>query len=357
MAKIYKATNKNQLEVDEYVNKKVAEQRIIAERKGKNRPLKLLFVFLFALGIIGALYYIFSNPDILNSVTVWVKDRLTKLGDMILEWFSVEYPEFRDDLISDVLKFLFYLLVSALGLILWGIVALLAWSSPALIVLLIIGISAFVLYLLFGYVCFIGLKNPSDRALRKYVFKNELDEKTNTLIGGIEGEEKALNLISHMSNDCHVFANLDIWLDGKHNETDLIVVSPSGLTMIEVKNYSGTIEGDFSQPTLIQIKHGRKRASDPKESSNPVFQIDAPAKKLAEYLRRKGISVTVRRCALFINNNVTLNASDLNGRLRSCPVFTANSSDFHTYLHASNKRVFNNQEIAAIVAALMPLVK
>jgi hypothetical protein len=48
-----------------------------------------------------------------------------------------------------------------------------------------------------------------------------------------------------LGDECYVFANLDVKYDGKHKETDLIVVSPTGLTMVEVKNYSGLLMGDL----------------------------------------------------------------------------------------------------------------
>ena len=69
---------------------------------------------------------------------------------------------------------------------------------------------------------------------------------------GLEGEEAAQGCLSSLGDDCYVFTNLYIPYEGKDSETDILVVSPAGVTIVEVKNHKGVIRGDVSDRKLIQ---------------------------------------------------------------------------------------------------------
>ncbi|MCP5414109.1 MAG: BREX system serine/threonine kinase PglW [Chromatiaceae bacterium] len=66
--------------------------------------------------------------------------------------------------------------------------------------------------------------------------------------------------------------------DGSINEVDLLVVTPKGLFLVEIKSHPGEIDGDAG--TWVWSYQGRRKAFD-----NPRLLADRKAKKLASLLR------------------------------------------------------------------------
>lgn len=70
--------------------------------------------------------------------------------------------------------------------------------------------------------------------------------------------------------------------DGSMNEVDLLVVSPTGVYLVEIKSYPGRIEGDAGTWRWIEPTDGRTKWFD-----NPLKLANRKAKKLASLLRRQ----------------------------------------------------------------------
>lgn len=68
--------------------------------------------------------------------------------------------------------------------------------------------------------------------------------------------------------------------DGTINEVDVLVLTPAGLHLIEIKSRPGEISGDAHSWTW---KHEGRRFTD----DNPLFSTNRKAKKLASLLRRQ----------------------------------------------------------------------
>lgn len=119
------------------------------------------------------------------------------------------------------------------------------------------------------------------------------------LRAGVEGERYALSLARKMSRSCHVFVNKYIPYDGHWSETDLILVGPGGVAIVEVKNWSGQVQGDASDE---QIARGGGRTQH-----NPVRQVGTHVYRLKNYLRSKGVNVWVVPCVVFVHPRVKLN--------------------------------------------------
>ena len=66
--------------------------------------------------------------------------------------------------------------------------------------------------------------------------------------------------------------------DGSINEVDLLVLSPKGLFLVEIKSHPGEIGGDAG--TWVWTNNGRRKALD-----NPRLLADRKAKKLASLLK------------------------------------------------------------------------
>ena len=186
-------------------------------------------------------------------------------------------------------------------------------------------------------------------------FENGEDER---IRAGLEGEKKALEIVaSGLDNRCHVFSNLIIPYDGETSETDMIAVTPSGVTIIEVKNYKGAIIGDLSDHDLIHRRTLRNGKHEDSDFYNPVKQVGTHVHRLAGYLKENGIPVYVNSCVLFVNDEVQLNLTDREGISREkCPVF--HGADIRK-LHAlvcSNSCRLSGGEVQAVTAALDRLI-
>jgi hypothetical protein len=239
----------------------------------------------------------------------------------------------------------FQLVCKALSLI----CLVLTWLAPLLVPIVLFALLAFIVFLAYGaYLDASGEFNEEEARAKA---EENMDDEWHRIKAGVLGEEAALNMVSALDDDCYVFANLDIKYDDKHNETDLIVVSPSGLTVIEVKNYSGLLIGDLSDLEFIQRKYHKNGSFTDDHARNPVKQVGAPIDKLAHYLKGQGITVTVRRCALFVNDNVQFQLTDRAGLSRSCPLYLK-SPEFLTYLHQPGSHSLRADSIRRIVEAL-----
>lgn len=171
-------------------------------------------------------------------------------------------------------------------------------------------------------------------------FKIKSDEEE-ILLSGLEGEQRALDLLSGLDDECHIFTNLHIPYEDGESETDMIVVTPAGVTIVEVKNHKGIISGDASDESLNQSKPRRRGGYDEKTFHNPIKQVGTHAYRLAGYLRNQGIRTYVRTCVLFVNDVVVISLSDSQGVLEGkCPVFTRETlSQLEDYLTNGNSKL------------------
>ena len=98
--------------------------------------------------------------------------------------------------------------------------------------------------------------------------------------------------------------------DGSINEVDLLVLTPKGCFLVEVKSHSGELSGDAS--TWVQVKRdGRRQSFD-----NPRLLADRKAKKLASLLQAQPSSRrTSKERIPFISSMVFLSSENLTTRL------------------------------------------
>lgn len=133
-----------------------------------------------------------------------------------------------------------------------------------------------------------------------------------TLKTGLDGERKALSVLRKLDDRCHIYTNLLIPYRGRNSEADLVLVTPSGVTIVEVKNYIGTLSGDISAENLLY---------NGEEKYNPVTQVGKHEWRMKGFLRERGISIPVQRCVFFVNPKTRLELTDCDGLIRECPIF------------------------------------
>ena len=120
--------------------------------------------------------------------------------------------------------------------------------------------------------------------------------------GGLRGEREALKLLKELPNDTHVFVNLEFEKRG-HHETDFIIVAPAGVTVCEVKYWSGHVIYDpYDDRNVRRIsKHG-----DSSQAHSPVHQVTAHYETLRDALRDQGINANPRGMVLMMHPDVSL---------------------------------------------------
>ena len=120
---------------------------------------------------------------------------------------------------------------------------------------------------------------------------------------GVKGEKQALRTVRHALPDtCHVFTNKLIAWEGGVSETDLIIVGPGGVAVVEVKNYSGSITGAIGDSHLKRVKRSGQQESLP----NPARQVSTHVHRLAHYLRSQHPHVWVSSAVLFVHPRLEL---------------------------------------------------
>ena len=82
-----------------------------------------------------------------------------------------------------------------------------------------------------------------------------------------------------------VFYNVYIPKREGTTEADIVMVHPSGVYVIESKNYSGRIYGGVEQPYWTQVlPRGKGRRAEKERFFNPIMQNDLHVKYLKRYL-------------------------------------------------------------------------
>ena len=350
MANIFKGLNENQVKVEAYIAAESATVTAYEAKRSKKRPIVMFFCILLIAVSAAAVLFAFFGPGALETILSTVKDALSQWADQVRFTYSdVENSDYSDESgILSVIGGFFLILLRMLGALLLDLLALI---SPVIVIAGMLAVAGGTIYFALSFISEFGWRAPTPEQIREQVI-HRMDGDMRKLLAGLEGEAAELEAVSRLDDNSYIFENLVIWLDDHKNEADLIVVNPSGVTVIEVKNYSGTILGDLSQPELIQRKYKKKGKYTDDEADNPVRQIEGPAGKLEAFLARKGIPVAVRRCALFTNENVNLQVSDAKGLSRTCPLFLLGSTELLPYLHTDYQRSLDHAQILQIVSAL-----
>ena len=130
---------------------------------------------------------------------------------------------------------------------------------------------------------------------------NYFAKKSSMMFHGSWGEHKALsNIEEDLPDGYHVFTNVRIH---ERMESDMVVVGPSGVYVLEVKNYKGTLRGNEKDRYWTLHKTGRQGGSYSKKISNPLGQLKRNIFALSQYLKMEGCPAWVDGFVLFPNTD------------------------------------------------------
>lgn len=161
---------------------------------------------------------------------------------------------------------------------------------------------------------------------RQSMLKNQLGKVT----AGLAGEDKALYLLSELPNTYSVFPDVRVVIGNKESQLDTIVVGPSGVFVVEVKNLSGVIEGDATDQRLRQTKH----RSGETTFYNPVKQVTTHAYRLHEFLRLNQLDIWVQGTVYFANESTQINVENST----NTPIFSAYTNESKRLLYYIEER-------------------
>ncbi len=100
----------------------------------------------------------------------------------------------------------------------------------------------------------------------------------------------------------------------------MVVVTPTGVWIIESKNITGSVFGNYDSPMWTQRKEGRQGGSYTKTFCNPIRQVSTHTYRLAHLLRDNGFSVYVKDMVYFANPKTVIRFLEAPSKT---PVFSA----------------------------------
>lgn len=130
---------------------------------------------------------------------------------------------------------------------------------------------------------------------------------------GIEGELRALEQLKRLPDDCTLFNRINLpddWLPNGKRELDFIVVAPSGLFVVEVKNTSGRIHVDPDSKHWPLASRGCGGRPNWQAVANPLPQVSAQAQALERWLLKQGLGFSARPAVCFSRSDVILENVD-----------------------------------------------
>ncbi len=128
----------------------------------------------------------------------------------------------------------------------------------------------------------------------------------NILNSGRRGEKQLYKTLKKLDTSGYVFVNLPIRYKGGRSEADALVIGEKGVVIIEVKNHSGTITGNWKSEKWTQTKFYSKGKTTVCEMENPIKQMRRQRDIVKSIFNAAGEDVWVDTVLYFSNENVRL---------------------------------------------------
>lgn len=123
-----------------------------------------------------------------------------------------------------------------------------------------------------------------------------------SFLKGAEGEEQVARILSFLPVDCTVFN--DVQLDSGGPSFDHIVISPSGIFVIETKNWSGD----------ITLENGKILCNGNAPNRPPLKQVKEAAAALLDHLNSAQCpDVPIQPVVCFVNNSPAGGTANIGG--------------------------------------------
>ncbi|MGN1339321.1 MAG: nuclease-related domain-containing protein [Oscillospiraceae bacterium] len=129
------------------------------------------------------------------------------------------------------------------------------------------------------------------------------------LNSGVKGERKLFRTVKKLHGTNIVFHNLPVRYKRGRSELDLLIISHSGVLIVEVKNHSGTISGSWNDEKWTQRKHYRDGKVTETFMDNPIKQMRRQRDIVKSILCAAGEDVWIDSVLYFSSPNARLKLS------------------------------------------------
>ena len=121
------------------------------------------------------------------------------------------------------------------------------------------------------------------------------------IVAGRAAEKRAKAIIQTiLHSDDILFSNVELSYDGQKTELDNVVLNRYGITIIEVKYYSGCLIGKENDYEWTKHHFSKGHVIYTKKVKNPLKQVKRQIHILAHYMRYYGIDLWVEGYVMII---------------------------------------------------------
>ncbi|ERJ12862.1 nuclease-related domain-containing protein [Haloplasma contractile] len=117
---------------------------------------------------------------------------------------------------------------------------------------------------------------------------------------GYMGEKHVSKLLKRLPRSYNVINDLDLLINTERCQMDHLVIGPSGIYVIETKNYTGQLKGNDYDEVISQTFESSKIHY----KKNPTHQIDRQMDLFKQLLYEHGYTIDVRGILFFANKHV-----------------------------------------------------
>ena len=132
-----------------------------------------------------------------------------------------------------------------------------------------------------------------------------LSKRYKILHSGTRGEKQLFKTVRKLKGNNIIFTNLPVKYNGR-SEVDALVINQGGVIIIEAKNHSGMIYGNWRADKWEQQKR-RRNKNTVLEMENPIKQMRRQRDIVKGMLNAAGENIKVDTVLFFSNDNVRLN--------------------------------------------------
>lgn len=136
-----------------------------------------------------------------------------------------------------------------------------------------------------------------------------LGRRYNVLNSGVKGEKRLYRAVKRLNGNNIIFRNLPVRYKRGRSELDLLIISHKGIVIVEVKNHSGTIIGNWKSDKWVQKKFYRDGKNTQQEMDNPLKQMRRQRDIVKSILNAAGENVWIDTVLFFSSPNAKLRLS------------------------------------------------
>ena len=136
-----------------------------------------------------------------------------------------------------------------------------------------------------------------------------LARRYGVLNSGVRGEKQLFRTVKKLHGTNIVFHNLPVRYKRGRSELDLLIINHTGVLIIEVKNHSGTISGNWRADKWKQKKVYRDGKTVITEMDNPIKQMRRQRDIVKSILNNAGENVWIDTVLYFSAPNAKLRLS------------------------------------------------